>query len=780
MQSIYLTPASIGYLTQIILSAIISVYLFKQRHYRTRQLLLLLVFFCSVTCFIGLLFLDAVLLPFPRLLAVYAQNTVLGFALAFLIQFAYQFPKSYPKYKIAAKVSLIISVVYILCEAIYMIYRYSSLLFDGMVYYRPKILDICMAVVLILAPIAFCLQCVAADARKVCWTKKVINPQGKDALGARMFIFNFGILFYLGVINLLRSYQFFSTEFYNASLSIGILFALWMFTSNYINFIPGGVSVQVKIITLSLTLFLAILGTIGWAISTPYIQTYIPNLTDHQTVRFIPNGSGGYDIDEVDFSFENTLGERVVVEANDVNRNIKIDYSFPFYGKSYSRIYAASSGVITFGEPFWQPNMQTHYSQFPAIFPLMLDLNPEFGGGLYIREDSITERLIITWYQIPAHYNRSSIFTFQTILYPDGVFEITYNGLPLPFIFAVDETPSANPWVRGITPGEGENLHTSTIQLIDPGSHSQKMVVENYQLDFRKYLHQFMQPFLWVVLGGVLLMMFAFPRLLKSSVAIPLESLLAGIHKIEKGEMDLSIPVRNEDEIGLVTQHFNTMTTRINDLVSDLEKRVANRTQELSTVNLNLRKRLEEINLLQAELKEQSIRDPLTNAFNRRFMMEILEMELARLNREKSSLSIIMIDVDYFKDFNDRYGHQAGDLILKCLVELIGSHIRKEDSICRFGGEEFMIVMPKTSQKNACNRAEELRKACEEMIIDFDTRQLSITISLGVVENSDPRINSDEMLKMADKALYLAKDSGRNCVSLFPHPKNKDQRSFFF
>ena len=780
MQSIYLTPASIGYLTQFILSATISVYLFRQRHHRTRQLLLLLIFFCAVTCFIGLLFLDAILLPFPRLLAVYAQNTVLGFALAFLIQFAYQFPKSYPKYGIVAKVSLVISVVYILFEAIYMIYRYSSLLIDGTVYYRPKILDICMAIVLILAPIAFCLQCVAADSRKVCWSKKVFNPQGKNALGARMFIFNFGILFYLGLINLLRSYQFFSTEFYNASLSIGILFALWMFTSNYINFIPGGVSVQVKIIALSLTLFLAILGTIGWAISTPYIQTYIPNLIDHQTIRFTPNGAGGYDISEVSFSFENTIGERVNVEANDINRNYAFDYDFPFYEKSYNRIYAASSGVITFGEPFWQPNMQTRYNHLPAIFPLMMDLNPQFGGGLYIWEDPITGRLVLTWYQIPAHYNRSSTFTFQTILYPDGIFEITYNGLPLPLIFAVDETPSANPWMRGITPGDGENLHTSTIQLLDSGSHSQKMAIENFQMDFRKYLHQFMLPFLWVVLGGILLMMIAFPRLLKSSVAIPLESLLAGIHKIEKGDMDLFIPVRNEDEIGLVTQHFNTMTTRINDLVLDLEKRVADRTRELSSANLNLHKRLDEINLLQTELKEQSIRDPLTNAFNRRFMMEILDMELARLNREKSSLSIIMIDVDYFKDFNDRYGHQAGDLILKRLVELIDAHIRKEDSICRFGGEEFMIILPKASQKDARKRAEELRQACEEMVIDFDTRKLSITISLGVVENSDPEINSDEMLKMADKALYLAKDTGRNCVSLYPHPKDKDQRSFSF
>jgi diguanylate cyclase (GGDEF)-like protein len=274
-------------------------------------------------------------------------------------------------------------------------------------------------------------------------------------------------------------------------------------------------------------------------------------------------------------------------------------------------------------------------------------------------------------------------------------------------------------------------------------------------------------------------MMLAFPRLLNSSVSIPLESLLAGIHKIEKGNLDLSIPVRNEDEIGLVTQHFNTMTTRINDLVTDLENRVTERTKELSAANLNLHQRLDEINLLQAELKEQSIRDPLTNAFNRRWMMEILEMELSRSKREKSPLSLIMIDVDYFKDFNDRFGHQAGDLILQRLVELVNSQIRKEDSICRYGGEEFMIILPKASQKDAKNRAEELRKACEEMVIDYDTRQLSITISLGVVENSNHSTNSDEILKMADKALYLAKDSGRNCVSVFSHLQDKGQRSLF-
>ena len=208
------------------------------------------------------------------------------------------------------------------------------------------------------------------------------------------------------------------------------------------------------------------------------------------------------------------------------------------------------------------------------------------------------------------------------------------------------------------------------------------------------------------------------------------------------------------------------MTSRLNDLVTGLEKRVAERTLELSEANESLRHRLEEINLLQAELKEQSIRDPLTNAFNRRYMMEILEKELARAKRESKPFSLIMLDVDHFKEFNDEFGHQAGDLILKQLVELIQVHIRKEDTVCRFGGEEFVILLPKAQPEDAQRVAEDLRTACESMELNFKNQMLNITISLGVVGGQWSAATVGEILKIVDESLYQAKNAGRNRVCL--------------
>ena len=365
MSSIFLTPASIGYLTQFILSVPISVYLLFRARKKSKQLILLAIFFCLITIFIALLFFDAVLLPYPRLLVVYAENTILALALVFLIQFAYQFPQYYPKHKWISRADLMISIGYMLCEMGYMLVRYYQLFVDGIVKYRPPFFDYLTGIVILLVPIAFLQQCIASDSRQVSWITKLVKPQGKNAKGAQNLFLDFSIIFVLGVINALSGLNIITTTFYNISLSIGILSVLWLLASNYINFIPGGVSVKTKVVILPLTLFLAIMGSVSWAISPSYIETFQPNLSDHQTRRFTPNDQGDYDISIVDFNFENDLGEKVPVGIWDENRNHEVNFNFPLYGKQYAKLYVANSGIITMGELFWQPNMQSNQNHYP-------------------------------------------------------------------------------------------------------------------------------------------------------------------------------------------------------------------------------------------------------------------------------------------------------------------------------------------------------------------------------------------------------------------------------
>lgn len=179
-----------------------------------------------------------------------------------------------------------------------------------------------------------------------------------------------------------------------------------------------------------------------------------------------------------------------------------------------------------------------------------------------------------------------------------------------------------------------------------------------------------------------------------------------------------------------------------------------------------LRLHFKEIEILQEELREQAIRDPLTGLFNRRYMEETLERELARAVREGTSIGICMADIDSFKSFNDQHGHRAGDLVLKHLADIFISYSRAEDVVCRYGGEEFLILLPGADLEVTSRRAEDWRRAFEQSKIEFEGEILSTTLSLGVTVFPQRGQTSEDLLKLADEAMYLSKHNGRNQVSI--------------
>ncbi len=160
--------------------------------------------------------------------------------------------------------------------------------------------------------------------------------------------------------------------------------------------------------------------------------------------------------------------------------------------------------------------------------------------------------------------------------------------------------------------------------------------------------------------------------------------------------------------------------------------------------------------------------DPLTNAYNRRYMTTHLERKLAELSQNGGKeLSVIMFDVDHFKQINDSYGHSAGDEVLKEIVRRIGSNTRDHDLLARYGGEEFVLIMPDTSEQSAHLIAERLRVLiCEEaMKLPNLSEAVKVTISVGIAATNSPKQNSGQIIACADAALYAAKQSGRNrCI----------------
>jgi diguanylate cyclase (GGDEF)-like protein len=148
--------------------------------------------------------------------------------------------------------------------------------------------------------------------------------------------------------------------------------------------------------------------------------------------------------------------------------------------------------------------------------------------------------------------------------------------------------------------------------------------------------------------------------------------------------------------------------------------------------------------------------------------MEIsLDREVRRAARNQAELAILMLDVDHFKKFNDSYGHEAGDCILRDVAEIFRQEVRSEDIICRYGGEEFVIILPETSDAEAVERAETIRKCVSQMRVRFRGEALrEVTVSIGVAIYPQSGATLEEMLRAADRALYTAKHEGRNRVIL--------------
>jgi len=166
---------------------------------------------------------------------------------------------------------------------------------------------------------------------------------------------------------------------------------------------------------------------------------------------------------------------------------------------------------------------------------------------------------------------------------------------------------------------------------------------------------------------------------------------------------------------------------------------------------------------LRETLRSQAIRDPLTGLFNRRYMEETLERELTRVKRQKGLLGVIMLDLDHFKQYNDTYGHSAGDDLLSALGGLLKSQIREEDIACRYGGEEFLLILPGSSLQVTRERAEILRQAVKEMHLRYRSLK-PITLSLGVAGYPGHGDRGLEIIQAADRALYRAKQAGRDRV----------------
>jgi diguanylate cyclase (GGDEF)-like protein len=178
---------------------------------------------------------------------------------------------------------------------------------------------------------------------------------------------------------------------------------------------------------------------------------------------------------------------------------------------------------------------------------------------------------------------------------------------------------------------------------------------------------------------------------------------------------------------------------------------------------------------LREALRTQSVRDALTGLYNRRYLEEVLDREIRRAGRAAQPLGILMIDLDHFKRFNDTYGHDAGDAVLRETAAFLLKNVRAEDFVCRFGGEEFFVILPTADLDGSRARAERLRSKMRELTIMHQGKSLGmITLSVGVATFPAHGMSPKELMAAADGALYEAKRGGRDQVAV-ASPKSVEE-----
>ncbi len=233
---------------------------------------------------------------------------------------------------------------------------------------------------------------------------------------------------------------------------------------------------------------------------------------------------------------------------------------------------------------------------------------------------------------------------------------------------------------------------------------------------------------------SVILILFYFLRMFVSG---PVKRLVVFSHDIGRESADESILIDSEDEVGQLSRSLSIANRRIMD-------------QQLELTDLNRR------------LEEQTRRDSLTQLHNRRHLMAESGQWFARARRSKSSISTLMLDIDHFKEINDLYGHKVGDKALQFISGVLKSMLREYDMLVRFGGEEFLILLPDTGHEEAFKLAERIRHAVEGMHVELDQITFRLSVSIGVHTGTD--CDLEIAISCADKALYRAKKGGRNRV----------------
>lgn len=259
--------------------------------------------------------------------------------------------------------------------------------------------------------------------------------------------------------------------------------------------------------------------------------------------------------------------------------------------------------------------------------------------------------------------------------------------------------------------------------------------------------------------AGVLLLVGLCAYFLGLTIVLPLGRLTKGADKVAAGDLEVDIPIRSRGEVAYLTEVFNHMVERLRK-----------GRKELAAANEALVEKNKELEVL-------SITDSLTGLHNRKHLMETLTGEIVRSRRYERPFALLIIDIDHFKNFNDTYGHLAGDEVLRRMGDVFRSSIRSCDFAARYGGEEFIVLMPEIGPDDGVQAAERIRQIAADEKIDANGHSVNVTLSMGVASFPDHGDDAQAIISKADAALYQAKKRGRNRVVLAGGTRKKKRQT---
>ncbi|NWG18429.1 MAG: hypothetical protein HXY41_17535, partial [Chloroflexi bacterium] len=408
MATWYFTPNSISFLVQAVLCVSIMAYMayltlrFWQRKTTVNSTLLLVGFFFGLTGFAISSFLNVSLNPFLRLYAVSLQMPMLALAVVFLLQFAYYFPSLSPRHRWESRITLGLSLVYMLSESLFGVYR-LNLLAHQEVRWRPAVLDAALAACSAWLLIILFRQTIrlSNEHKLRRWYMALLHPCGRMAYAVR----NFGLIFTcfmgLSVVEIALGTKWLPKEIRDVTLSLIPLVAIAAFTLTYLNALPETTSFMVRLISVTLVTVLAIIGVVGWLIAPAFLDRLSaePLAQPPRSLRFSPNAQGGYDIQPVTVAYQADLGTPINVFPEDTYE-IGLNFPFLFYGQSYDTLFINYNGTISMGEPLWVQQTLFYYGSVPGILSLLTyfetDPNND-ASGVFIRHDP--DKLVVTWHQ---------------------------------------------------------------------------------------------------------------------------------------------------------------------------------------------------------------------------------------------------------------------------------------------------------------------------------------------------------------------------------------------